>query len=43
MKFNPQHRARKNATIRKEAARRKDGKGKHRVIISQANAAMRRA
>jgi len=42
-KFNPQNRARKLAAIRKEAARFVDGKGKHRVKISQANAAMRRA
>jgi hypothetical protein len=38
-----QHATRKAAAARKEAARYRDGQGKHRVTVSRANAAMRRA
>jgi hypothetical protein len=40
---NRQHRARKEAAIRKHAANYRDGLGKERVKISRAAAAMRRA
>jgi hypothetical protein len=36
------HKARKAAALRKEAARRVDGLGKHRVAMSRAEALIRR-
>ena len=41
-KHNPQHAARKAGEAKKQAARRKDGKGKDRVAASRARAAAKR-
>jgi hypothetical protein len=39
---NPNNARRKAAAIRREAAKFKDGNGKHRVTVSRAKAAMKR-
>jgi hypothetical protein len=42
-KFNPQHRQRKLAELRKEKARFVDGKGKHRAASSKLAASSTRS